>query len=780
MATVRLNATKHAFVDSASPNSNFSGQASQQIYYERETALLLGFQPLANNLRFRPIISVKAFFYGTVQDDVRIWKLYYSASDFNAGSVTYNTRPVWSLGNSAIIGAMFDHSFSAGPDESMWSIKGDVFGSNASERSADCARVLAAKTIWPTDIEPSILHPKCVVATSSSGNRPYLVVEYGDSNLYGKTTATAPLSGYVNPHESRRFSWSVSKDSTLSCVAEIKQSSAVFSWRRTGATAWNTRTVSGGNNYIDLPADTLPAADGIQWKVAVTDNTGHVSESAVSTIVTADNPFYTTALSPRGGYRINELTANIFRWRYDQTPNNGTSPTKTELQWSRDGSTWQALGTANGNATQMTIAANTFPVGMLYWRARTFNADGTAGPWSAAESFSTVETTTYARAISPIGSVEDASAPITFRWRVENESGAAQQKSELTWTADNGQTWAPRVTVNGAGTSYTYPANTFPAGEIFWSVRAYNRQGAEGPWSNGNRFIAVAAPPTPLVSTNAAPFATIRWQGEGQQAYRLTVDGTELGPFFGADKSYTLEDYLADGPHTVSVSVQGQYGLWSQEGTVSFRVKNTPGRAVTLSGSFDRDAVLSWQTAATAFNFFVYRDSVRIGHTTGTTFSDRLVLGAHEYTVINRLADGNYTRSNTVSGLLCACVTAVAPFSGGPWVDLPLTENSSSEQAYSYSRAHSLRHMSGAALPVLELSPYEDGGGRYDAAFADPAEGRALEALRGQMVIVKSRRGNVVIGALAQLDKREKDFYTAYSFSVERAYWEDYVDDTDD
>ena len=44
--------------------------------------------------------------------------------------------------------------------------------------------------------------------------------------------------------------------------------------------------------------------------------------------------------------------------------------------------------------------------------------------------------------------------------------------------------------------------------------------------------------------------------------------------------------------------------------------------------------------------------------------------------------------------------------------------------------------------------------------------------------MIKSRRGNVIIGALLQLQKRVADFFTAYSFTVQRIHWEEFTDDT--
>ena len=88
-----------------------------------------------------------------------------------------------------------------------------------------------------------------------------------------------------------------------------------------------------------------------------------------------------------------------------------------------------------------------------------------------------------------------------------------------------------------------------------------------------------------------------------------------------------------------------------------------------------------------------------------------------------------------------------------------------------------MRHFTGAEYPVVEISTYSDLSGNFNAAFTDMAAAKRFESLRGKVVIVKARGGNVVVGAILQLDKRQTKFYSAYSFTVNQIAWEDYVDD---
>lgn len=433
-----------------------------------------------------------------------------------------------------------------------------------------------------------------------------------------------------------------------------------------------------------------------------------------------------------------------------------------------------------GTTQSVSIPADTFPSGTLQFYVEATDNFGTTSQ-TPVYTATTIDSLRSSEPISPINTVEDGNSPIVFSWGSSVNTGTSPTGADVRWrrSEENDQAWQLLGHVDGAESTLTAPANTFPAGTIQWMVRTYNADGDPGDWSSVATFISVAAPLAPSVNTDAAPFATITWQAEGQQAYRLSVDGKSFGPFFGTAKSFTLPDYLVDGEHVATVSVQGVYGLWSPPGEILFNVENAPGNEVTLQGNFGTDAELFWQTASTTQDFLIYRDGVRIGHTNGTSFVDRLVLGTHGYQVVNRLPDGNYTISSTVSGCLRSCVTQIAPAAGGPWLELRLSENQMNEEQFVYSRTYSLRHIAGAEYPVLELSPYLDGSGRYNTAFATLSEAQAFEALKGQIVILKSRGGNVMIGALTDLQKRNSEFYIAYEFTIQRCHWEDYIDDED-
>ena len=460
-------------------------------------------------------------------------------------------------------------------------------------------------------------------------------------------------------------------------------------------------------------------------------------------------------------------------------PSNTLAPisiTQESFFWREVGaSSWNEISLTPG-ATSVTVPAETFPgaSSVEYFVRITCNSGVTDE--SRVYTSSTADTIPTATPVVPSSSVEKANEPIVFRWDVENDSGSIQTASELEYSQDDGTTWTALATISGSAKTYTAAANTFSAGTVKWRVRAYNIDSVAGSWSTAS-FVAIAAPAAPTVQSDAVPFATITWQSSGQEAYQIEIDGKDLGSFFGGGKTYTMKTPLEDGSHVVRVRVQNLYGLWSEYGSAEFSVANVPGEAVTLGAEFGADAALFWNTSEATGDFLIFRDEALIGHTNRLYFTDRFVLGEHSYSVINRLPSGNYSRSNTVTGVQSVERPTVAALSGGDWLVLRYTEKSMPEQRFTWSRTHSLRHIAGAAFPVLELSPFEDLSGTYDAAFLSAADAAAFQALRGQVVIIKSREGKVVIGALVNVSEVVNAFYLSMQFTIEQIAWEDFVDD---
>ena len=206
--------------------------------------------------------------------------------------------------------------------------------------------------------------------------------------------------------------------------------------------------------------------------------------------------------------------------------------------------------------------------------------------------------------------------------------------------------------------------------------------------------------------------------------------------------------------------------------------------AVQLSGSFGIDAELELNFgAASSSVVHWFRDGERIAQENtknGTAipgpfrFIDRRAIGTHEYYAEIWFNDGNYVRSNSVTGTMSTQFLKIAPLNGtGEWLDLRLTEKSADEDSFQWSRMQVLQHVTGAKYPQAELSQFDDLTASYSCAFIDSDQRKAFENLQGKAVVLKSRGDNVIIGILNQISKRQTVFYSAYSFTISQMHVDD-------
>ena len=675
MGTINLYATKYAYVTN-DQSGNIHAQTSQRISYDPvDPTFLLSFEAMPAALRFKPITSLKLYFHATITGRFSCSRLNYSDSVFDETSVSYSTLPPKKL--AADMSYLWkDGSSVDDAERTLWLTGGGVTLLNA-------IAILRGKSLWVRDFylyselvhsgtSYYTKHSELYLDTPLSNFKPYILVEYADEDVGLKITAANNTGGYINPHISQNFAWTLAPTNVYS-VDIPGQTNAEIVWKEVGSSTEHTLAASGASQSLTVPAETLPGASSIQWKARVHSTTGEWYESV-----------------------------------------------------------WYTLSTADSLATAIPTA--------------------------------------------PVAAVVDGSQPVLFKWTEANDSGSIPTGADLEYSENGGTTWNTLASVSGTISEYTAPAGKFNAGEIFWRVRAYNIDNVAGPWSQAS-FISFAAPAAPFVSATAVPFTVISWQSTGQQAYEITIDGKSLGPAFGTAKIHAVKLPLPDGLHSISVRVQGVYGLWSAPGTIEIQIENQPGDPVYLDGLFDVDATLFWNTTSLTADYLVFRDGALIGHTTENSFTDRFVLGAHSYYVVNRLSDGNYTQSNTVEGTMQVEQPQIALLAGGDWLTLKYSERSMAEQRFSWSKTHSLRHVAGARYPVLEMSPFEDGSGSYDAAFLEADAAAAFEAFRGRVVILKSREGKVLIGAVTSLSETVNTFYLSYTFTLQKIHWEDFVDD---
>ena len=618
----------------------------------------------------------------------------------------------------------------------------------------------------------------------------YWYLEATDTGGYTATysesqfsTATVKINALTYPDGSdistkiaQRFSWVYSN----SKYTDYTQRSAIFFWQPVPSETWNQIPISGNIKTLDVPANTFPTSSKIRWYIQGTDSGGTTTKTGMRTFETV-----TTSITPQNcptsGYRDPRL-AITFSWYYSSAIGEYTQQSAV-LYWREAGEEeWNEIP-VSGDVQTLTVPANTFPVAStIEWYLAGTDTGGTTST-TEQYSFSTTASTAYAICISPIGQVEDGTKPITLRWIVRNDDGSLPLRTVVEWKYDTESQleWKTILDTVDTGTELTVPDGTFHAGAVEWRVSAYNRDLIQGP-KNTASFVCQMAPEAPAgLTATPVPRTLVRWQASGQEAYEIRIDGETVAKAYGPGiYSYQQNEPLEDGEHRIAVRVQGMYGLWSNWSETTILVANNPTGTITLSGVFDIDAELVWAVSSEDEDatMNVYRDGKWIAALSNSfTFTDRLTLGEHSYFVELWLSDGNYVRSNTVTGTMKASATVIARTAGGEWMKISLRESVDRREAFTWQKEHAVRNVLGSKYPIIEVGTNITLTGSYSCSFPDEASADAFEALRGEAVIIKSGSGDLLSGVILSMNKQVYKFHFNYAFTLQQDSLEDFITD---
>lgn len=486
---------------------------------------------------------------------------------------------------------------------------------------------------------------------------------------------------------------------------------------------------------------------------------------------------------PSSGY-ANPRSAISFGWGYEKTGDYYCAgdfvQTSAVFYWKDSESENYTAVNISGNQQGVTIPANTFPTGKtIQWYVQGTESSNTTSQ-TTVYSFSTAAGEVTSSPISPISTVESNNEEITFEWSYTSADGFPPSRYILKWREISESSWNNLVDSQTAETSYTAPANIFPAGEIRWVVLPYNIDGVAGTGTIAS-FISFGAPEAPTVTVTEVPYLTVSWQAEDQQAYKITVDSKTYGPYFGTEKQFELPEYLEDGTHTITVNIMGTYALWSPGGSTTVTIANEPGEAIELSTENGIEPRLAWSTEEATGDFYIYRNGKLIGHTTEMYFFDRFAEGECSYKVVNRLPSGNYSISDPETANVQTEGAWIADLNSGGWIQIEYSRTDQRDPEYTETVETVYDHLAGDEFPSAIIGSYRDTSMSFSALFlaSQTTEQNAFRSLFGRPVIMKIRDGSVYTGIIdAWTRKPYRTWYTEYSFTLRRITFEDYIDDT--
>lgn len=413
----------------------------------------------------------------------------------------------------------------------------------------------------------------------------------------------------------------------------------------------------------------------------------------------------------------------------------------------------------SGSATTATIPAGTFTEssGQIQIAIST-----TAGGYaeSAWITVNTTDQTGTATAVSPRGVKIDGDTAQVFSWTYESTTGTPQTKAELQISYDGGGRWQELATAQGDVRQTTIPAGTMEAGAAAWRVRGFNSDGSPGEYSEGAYIIVSKNPLAPsYVTTNQRPRLKVEWASTGQQGYQVQVTQAgktvfDSGTVFGVGKQLTLPEFLPNGDFTARVRIIDKQGLWSEWTGLDGSINNTQAEPISLTTKSRWFGVkLDWNTDGEYQVFYLLRDGLPIGKTTGREWTDWAANGKHKYTVRAVKNDGYYTDSATVVGVTNVPYGAICVWGDfSRWQVLKLHEGG--PFAHSESRSAGIEYVqyAGRSLPVAYKTGWKTVSHTVEYTVRKTAEWEALKAMEGQMVIYKDYRGARVIGMLESVD----------------------------
>ncbi|MFI6458336.1 carbohydrate binding domain-containing protein [Streptosporangium amethystogenes] len=159
------------------------------------------------------------------------------------------------------------------------------------------------------------------------------------------------------------------------------------------------------------------------------------------------------------------------------------------------------------------------------------------------------------------------------------------------------------------------------------------------------------AAPTGLTGTGNATTASLSWSASsGATGYNVYRNGAKVGTATGT----TFSETPGAGTHGYQVSATNASGESAKSGAVSVTVGNDQpplppvpsGLAATVNGT---SVSLSWNASSGATGYNVYRNGIRVGTPTATSYSDTPGTGTHTYQVSASNPAGESAKSSQVS-----------------------------------------------------------------------------------------------------------------------------------
>lgn len=788
MGTYTLQATKSAILryNNQTANDHTSTTFSPQ---SDNDWCLVGFEP-TGNARFEIINSVEVNIYNQ-RTKVSHVSIYIADSDFDEEAITYKTFDGIKYSSDRyelVFGGRGQSGFTPWMTTSQdkaatWVNDGYL------NYATDILRFGIALQAEVDDSREYIGYP---IIPLKSTNRPYLTLK--TSGMIPTTQCSLVGGGkgwgsVINRLSPCKISWSIYTEDGDRTAVPIQQASAIIKWHSESSSTEHTISVSGNTASTTVPANTFPA-EKVYISGTVTLNTGATvtldEKSYYTGIIPELNDEYATGgqslilsgMTPGNNASTIKSKPTTFMWSINSSVQsrmlNGTlTQTSAIFKWRDKGDTTEHTTSLSGETSVVTVPAGTFTADVIEWAVEvSLNTGETlTSEWLTV---TTTEPKPWARIVLPKDTIIDGSIGQLFQWRYSITSSTLQYAFELQ-KSTNGTEWTTLVAKTvSTETSTIVPAANMTGGDMYWRVRVYNNDDIASDWSSPEKVLVVAAPTAPgIMITSTAPRFAIRWSSADQQGYEVAVDGETVLSRYGTVSTYTYDDWLADGSHTVAVRVQNKYSLWSEWSTAALPILNTPGAAIYLGAK--AAPVPQIRITSNGYDYYVvYRNGKRVAKVKPgflTTFTDNFANGENTYIVRGGYdEDGNYGESAEITVTAGYDTLTLYDTVSGKRLRLSNAKRQTRETNLTISQNATLTHYSGAQMPTAEIGQQRDRRYQFECAFSTRDERKnaeKLEAMLGHIVCVCDQYGTALIGIASSARLAVSQFLYSYTISVD-------------
>lgn len=466
---------------------------------------------------------------------------------------------------------------------------------------------------------------------------------------------------------------------------------------------------------------------------------------------------YADSLSPAAGTTINGANNNAFSWKFKYDSEGMYFWAKlvqdhARLLWRRRNDTEFHEYLIQGEAQSYTVPASTFDSAVIEWQVIVTSDDNVSSAPTAWIAVNVENPLVVAQNLSPKGVAINGGQTNIFSWQTPYVSDTEQTQYEAQYSADNGLSWQLLSSGFGNQKSFVVPSGTFATGTIRWRIRCYNKRNIVGPWSD-EAVVVVENPLAPPIITSVTnkPRPHITWISSGQQAFQVRIGDYDSSEVYGTAQEWQTPEYLPSGPVQVRVRVANVFGVWSEWAVKDTVIENVEGPAILVkTRKVSNGAELSWDTEGQYVRYYIYRDGIAIGKTTGKVYTDYLSIGKHVYMVRGVDSQDYYTDSRQVYEITLVKDAAIADVANFDWLELHFRRGGIPEHNGEQEWPAQIVHYDGRRKPVAEVSEFEDCTHDISFSLERREDYKKLLALGGHTVIFKDCYGALVIGYLGQ------------------------------